>query len=59
MNFNIAVVHHEVLCQEVLEGVSIDYVELGVAFESINHGVDSFLEFAPVLFESLYFGLCV
>lgn len=57
MDFDIAVVHHEILGQEVFERGSIDDVEFAVALESVNHAVDSFLELVPILFVVLHLRL--
>lgn len=58
MDFDVTVVHDEVLSQEVFERGSIDDVELAVAFESVNHAVDSLLELAPLLLVVLHLRLC-
>ena len=55
MNFNIAIIHDQVLCQEVLQGPSVNNVELRVTFETVNKTIDSFFIFIPVLLVLLDF----
>ena len=57
VDFDVTVIHHQVLGEEVLQGVSIDYLELTVFLESVNHLVHPCFKLAPVLLESLDFGL--
>ena len=49
VNFNIAVVHHQVLGQEILEGWAINNIKLAVALQAINQAVNASLVLVPIL----------
>ena len=57
MNFNVAVVHDQILCHEIFKSSSINYFKFTVPFESIYHRVNSFLKLIPVLLVCLDFCL--
>lgn len=57
MDFNIAIVHHEIFRHKVLESLSINDVKLAVALEAVDHGIDALLKLIPVLFVLLDFAL--
>ena len=58
MYLNVAVVHDEVLGQEVFQCATLDDFHFRVALEAIDHRVYAALELAPVLFEGLHLRLC-
>jgi len=49
VNFNIAIVHHQVLGQEILEGRAINNIKLTVALQAINQAVNASLVLVPIL----------
>jgi len=57
VNFNIAVVHHQILSHEILESSSINNFKLTVPFEPIYHRINPLFKLIPVLFVSLYLSL--
>ena len=54
MYLNIAIVHNQIFCHEILESLAINNVELAIALETVNHGVNPLLELIPVLFVLLH-----
>ena len=57
MDFDVAVVHHQVLGQVVLERVAIDDIELAVALKAVDQPIHPVLELDPVLLVVLHFAL--
>ena len=57
VNFNIAVVHHQILSHEILESSSINNFKLTVPFEPIYHRIYPLFKLIPVLLVSLYLSL--
>jgi len=49
VNFNIAVVHHQVFSQEILQSQAINYIKLTVALQTIDQTVNSSLILVPIL----------
>lgn len=57
MNLDVAVVHDQVLSQEVLDIGPIDNVKLRIALQAVDQIVNSLLILIPVLFVLLNFTL--
>ena len=57
MRLYVAVVHDEILRQEILERNAVNDIELAVSLQAIHHVVDAFLELIPILLVYLHFGL--
>lgn len=49
MQFDVTVVHNQVLSQETLQNITINYIKLIVALETTHQSKDTFLVFFPFL----------
>ena len=58
VDFDVAVVHNQILSEEVFQIVAIDDLKFTVLLEPVHHLINSSFELAPILLEGLNFGLC-
>ena len=57
MDFDIAVVHHQIFRQEILQSLPINNIKLRIPLKSIDHLINSLFKLIPVLLVLLNFAL--
>lgn len=57
MNFDIAIVHHQIFSHEILQSLAINNIKLRIPLESVDHLINSLLKLIPVLLILLNFAL--
>ena len=57
MDFDIAIVHHQIFGHEILQSLPINNIKLRIPLESIDHLINSLLKLIPVLLVLLNFAL--